>query len=144
MFVNHLHKIPMCGADHTHIGKKRCSAAQTLELFFLDDTEKLWLQLKWKIPDLVQEQGTPTSPFKPSNVARNRASIGAPLVTEELAFKQACGNCSAIHFHKWTLRSVAALVNSFCDDFLASSCFAIDQHRGVGGSHNFHHVEYVP
>jgi len=29
--------------------------------------------------------------------------MGATLVTEQLAFKQTCGNSHEIHFHKWAL-----------------------------------------
>jgi hypothetical protein len=60
----------------------RGSTAEALELSFLDDAKKLWLQLQRKVADLVQEQGTPVSPFEQSNTARDRSGLGATLVTE--------------------------------------------------------------
>src|SRR5882757_6401869 len=83
------------------------------------------------------------SPLKPSNTACDRPGVGATLVTEQLAFKQTCRNCGAIHFHKWAVRSITALVNGFCNQFLASSCFPLDQHRGVGRRHHPRHVKYA-
>src|SRR5258707_14896516 len=81
-------------------------------------------------------------PLKPSNAARARPSVSAALVTEELALKQACRNGGAIHFHKWTTRSIAALVDGFRNQLLASSCFPLDQHRGLGRGHYAHHAKH--
>src|ERR1700682_3496367 len=87
-FVDHLSEIPVCGADHAHIGVNRGSTAQTLELSFLHDAKKLWLQLQRKVADLVQKQGTPVGPLKPSNTACDRPGVGATLMTEQFAFQQ--------------------------------------------------------
>jgi hypothetical protein len=65
-------------------------------------------------------------------------------MAEQLAFQQTCRNCGAIHFHKRTGRSVTALANGFCNQFLASAGFPVDQHRGVGRGHNPHHAQYAP
>src|SRR5260370_18243518 len=94
------------------------------------------------VAELVQEQGTSVSPLEPANPACDRAGVGATLVAEQLAFKQTCRNGGATHFHKWAIRSHAALVNSFRNQFLASSCFPLDQDRGVGRGHDPHHAKY--
>jgi hypothetical protein len=47
-------------------------------------------------------------------------------------------------FNERAVRSLAALVNGFRNQFLASSCFPVDQHRGVGRGHHGHHAEYAP
>src|SRR5882672_3927739 len=73
-------------------------------------------------------------PLKPPNTTRDRPRVGATLVSEQLAFNQTCRNCGAIHLHKRAVRSGAVLVNSLRDLFLASSGFALDQHRGVFGA----------
>src|SRR5258706_460207 len=134
----------MCGADHAHIGVNRGSTAQTLEPSFLQDTKNFGLQLERKVANLVQEQGTSVSPLEPSNTARDRPRVCAALVTEQFAFKQTRRNGGAIHFHKWAVRSAAALMNGFPNQFLARSRFPLDQHRGVGRGHDPHHVEYAP
>src|ERR1700733_286887 len=103
----------MCGADHAHIAVNRSRTAQSLELSFLHDAQNFWLQLQWKVADLVQEQGAAIRPLEPSNTARNRSRVGATFVTEQLAFQQTCGNGGAIYFHKRAVRSVTALVNRF-------------------------------
>jgi hypothetical protein len=41
--VDHLKEIPMCGADHAHIGVNRGGTAETFELSFLDDAKNFWL-----------------------------------------------------------------------------------------------------
>src|ERR1700758_958223 len=98
----------MCGADHAHIAANRVRTAQTLELLLLHDAKQLRLQLQGKVADFVQEQSTSVRPLEPSNTARDRASVGATLMTEQLAFQQACWNCGAVDLHKRALRPVAA------------------------------------
>src|SRR5580704_2630624 len=83
-------------------------------------------------------------PLEPSNSARNRPGVGAALVTEQLAFQQTCGHGGAIHLHKWAARSVATLVYSLRNQFLASSCFSLDQHRSVGRGYRPHHSKHAP
>jgi hypothetical protein len=62
-------------------------------------------------------------------------------VTEQLTFEQTRRNCGAIQLHKRAVRSVAALVNGFRNQFLASSRFPVDQDRGVGWRYDPDHVE---
>src|SRR5216684_7761275 len=76
-FFDHLNEIPMCGADHAHIAANCGGAAQTLELSFLYDAKELWLQLKRKVADLVQKQGTSVSPLEPSDSARDCSGVSA-------------------------------------------------------------------
>jgi len=45
MFVDHFTDIPVGGADHAHVSLNCGGAAETLELSFLNDAKKLWLQL---------------------------------------------------------------------------------------------------
>src|ERR1700691_592312 len=139
--VDHLKEIPMCGADHAHIGMNRGSTAETFELSFLDDAKNFWLQLERKVADLVQKQCPPVSPLKPSNTARDRAGEGATLMSEQFAFEQTGRNSGAVHLHKGAIRSVAAGVNGSCDQFLASSCCPVNHHRGGGRRYDPHHSE---
>src|SRR5258708_37892464 len=120
----------MSGADDAHIAMNGGGAAKTLKLSFLHNAKKLGLQLQRKIADFVQEQGSAISPLEPSNIARYRAGKGATLVTEQLAFQQSRGNGGTIHFHKWSIRTVAAFVNGLRNQFLAGSRFAVDQDCG--------------
>src|SRR5438270_13920725 len=100
----------MRGADHAHVGVNRRPTAETLELSFLQDAQQLGLQLERKVTDLVQKQGPPVRPLEPSNTACDRPGVGAPLVTEQLAFQQTGRKGGAIYFHKRTVRSGTALV----------------------------------
>jgi len=131
----------MCGADHAHIGVNRGGTAETFELSFLDDAKNFGLQLERKVADLVQKQSAVVSPLKPSNTARDRAGEGATLMSEQFAFEQTGRNSGAVHLHKGAIRSVAALVNGFSNQFLACSCFPVDQDRGVGRRNDPHHSE---
>src|ERR1700684_2910794 len=118
----------MRSADHPHIGVDRSGTAETLELSLLEDAKNLGLQFQRQIADLVQEQSASVSPFEPSDTACHRSGVGAPLVTEQFAFQQTCRNGGAIHRYKRACRSIAALVNGFRNQFLASACFSVDQH----------------
>src|SRR5580700_802115 len=93
--------------------------------------------------DHVQKQSAVVSPLKPSNTARDRAGEGATLMSEQFAFEQTGRNSGAVHLHKGAIRSVAALVNGLSNQFLACSCFPVDQDRGVGPGHDPHHAEYL-
>src|SRR5580704_12858286 len=77
--------------------------------------------------------------LEPSNTARHRPRVSATLVTEQFALQQTGGNGSAVYLHKWAVRSLASLVNGFCNQFLAGTGFAFDQHRCVGGSDGLYH-----
>src|ERR1700732_1794857 len=134
----------MRGTEHAHICLNRCTTAEALELSLLHDAKKLWLQFERKVADLIQEQRAMVSPLEPSDTARDRSSVGATLVPEQFSFEQTCRYGGAIHLHKWTIRSVAALVNGLCDEFLASSRLPVDQHRGVSRGHDSHHAKYAP
>src|ERR1700692_3498587 len=124
-FVDHLREISMCSADHAHIGVNRGSAPEALELSFLHDAKKLWLQLQRKVADLVQKQRPAVGPLEPSDTARDRSGVSATLVTEQLTFKQTRGNGGAIHLHKRAVRAFAVPVNGFRDQFLAGSRFPV-------------------
>src|SRR5271168_500924 len=78
------------------------------------------------------------------NAAWDRSCVSATLVTEQFAFEQTCRNGGAIHLHKRSVCSVACLMNGFCNQFFAGACFSVDQHRGVGGSHNLCHSKNAP
>src|ERR1700730_12532962 len=80
--VDHLNEIAMRGADHAHISVNCGSTAETLEPCFLDNAQKLWLQLERKVADFVQEQGAPSSTFKTSNSACDHPGEAAPAVDE--------------------------------------------------------------
>ena len=82
------------------------STAQALELPFLHDAKKLWLQLHGRSPISSKNRGASVSALKPSDTARHRAGVGAALVAEQLAFQQAGRDCGAIHFHERPIRSV--------------------------------------
>jgi hypothetical protein len=85
-FVDHFHEIPVCSADHPHIGVNRGRTAETLKLPFLHDAQELRLQFQGKVSNFVQKQRPPVSPLEPSDAAPDSSGVGATLVTEQLAF----------------------------------------------------------
>jgi hypothetical protein len=64
-------------------------------------------------------------------------------MTDKLTFQQTRRNGGAVHLHKWTVRSAAALVTGFRNEFLASCGFPVDQHCRIGRGHDTHDFEYA-
>ena len=59
------------------------SAAQTLELLFLQNAQQLRLQRRWNIPYFIQEKRAFVGEFETANLLRDGAREGTLFVAKE-------------------------------------------------------------
>src|SRR5258706_7726203 len=84
-----------CGMQ-TRVCPKRARASQPLELPLLQHTEQFGLQFERNFSYFVQKNRAAISHLESPNPLRDRSRERAFLVSEQLAFEQACRNCRAV------------------------------------------------
>jgi hypothetical protein len=117
--------------NYTHIYLDRLHAAKALELVLLEHTEEHDLRVSRKLADLVEEKRSAVRLLKTSFPALDRAGEGAAFMAEQLGGEQRLGDCGAVYLDERCSRAIGESVNRICDDFLASTGFALDKDRGV-------------
>jgi hypothetical protein len=122
---HHTAEVLIGRGNDPNIGAQSVAAAQALELFFLEDPQKLRLQFQWKIADLIQEQRALVGSLEPSDGLRHGAGECALFATEELALQQGIRYRRATECDKAILAPGAALVNRAGDHFLAGPGLAL-------------------
>ncbi len=70
------------------------------------------------------------------------ARKGAPFMTEELALEESQRDRRAVQLDKGSLPASAVRVNGMRNELFASTRFAFDENRGVGGGHGLDLVQY--
>src|SRR5206468_4117203 len=88
--LNHLSEVAIGGCDQAGIGVNSPCASQPLEFSLLEQTQQLGLQLDGNIPDLVEEYRAAVRQLEAADALRDSACKSPCLVSEELAFQQAC------------------------------------------------------
>src|SRR6476660_8696410 len=83
-------------SDQPDIYRYRTRATKTLNFFFLQCTQKLWLQIERQLAHLVEEERTFVRQFQTSHLARDRPGERSFFVSKELALQQARRYRSAI------------------------------------------------
>src|SRR6202022_4521698 len=129
--LHHLRQITASCSHQPNVHLVSPSAAQGLELPFLQYSQQFRLQRQWNIADLVEEEGTFVSQFETTNPLRYGSGEGASLVAKKLAFQQVQRNGSAIQFHEGASAPRADVVNRARNQLLAGACFALDQNGGI-------------
>jgi hypothetical protein len=69
---------------------------------------------------------------------RDCSSEGAPLMPEELTFKQRGWNCCAVKCYKTVLPTRTGFMDGLRDHFLAGASLALDEDGAVCRRHNLH------
>src|ERR1700752_3952802 len=85
----------------------------------------------------MEEEGAAIGQREAADMRADGAREGSAFVPEELAFKQASGNCRAIHGHQASAPARTELVNRASDDFLSGASFARNQNGHVCGRNRF-------
>src|SRR5216683_1732340 len=85
--LHHINQISVGRSYQANVHLVSPSAAQTLELLFLQDTQQFGLQSRRNISHLVQEKRPLVSQFETANLLRNSASKSASLMAKKLAFQ---------------------------------------------------------
>src|SRR5229473_4960624 len=140
LLAYHRFEIAVRRSNQTRVGPKRARASQPLELPLLQHAEQFGLQFKRNFSDFVQENRTAVGHFEAANALRDRSRECALLVSEQLAFEQACRNGRAVELHEGLRAPWAQIMNGTRDQFLSRACLPVNQHRRIrrrNGSHVF-------
>jgi hypothetical protein len=117
--------------------------AQPLKFALLQDSQQLRLHVERNIPDFVQEQGAFVCELEPAWLSHYCASKGALLVSEQFALQQPGGNSRAVQLDERSITPCASIVNGLGDQLFPGTRFSLNQHAGVGWSHNLHLSQYA-
>src|SRR5262249_57488188 len=83
-----------------HVHAPVANIAEPSEAFLFEDLQKLWLYLKVKVSDLIQENGSAMSDFKQTNFCCGGARKGALLLTQNFHFEQLARTSRAVQVGK--------------------------------------------
>ena len=118
--------------QNAHVHADSLGAADRLHDLLLQRTQHLGLRLQTHVADLVEEDRPAVGRLELALPVRDRASEGAPHVSEELRLDQFFGDGRAVHFDERTLPAPAHRVNGSRDELLAGPVLAVDEHAAVG------------
>src|SRR4029077_12360251 len=88
--------------DDPDVGPDRLRAPDALEVLPLEHAQELRLELRRDVTDLVQEERAVVRELEASGPSRDGARERAPLVAEQLALEQACGDGRTVELDERT------------------------------------------
>ena len=114
--------------DDPHIDLDGVIAADALELLLLQDAQKLGLEGRGNLADLVEENRALVGEFESPLARADGAGEGSLFMTEQFGLKDRFRQRRAIYLHEGSLGAGRQLVDCLGDQFLAGSGFAAQQH----------------
>ena len=144
LLVDHPTEIAVRRGDHAHVHSDRARSAEALEFLLLERRAGASAGARGDLADLVEEERPAVGGFEASDPLSDRTGEGAALVTEELALEETGRDRGAIQVDERPPPSRAALVDLACDELLARSRLALDQHDRVGRGDHRGLVEHAP
>jgi hypothetical protein len=90
--LDNLFEISIGGSDDADINLDGLAAADSLELPFLQHTQKLHLGIDGQLRDFVEKNRAAVRQLESSNAPLGRAGEGALLMSKQLTLHQACGD----------------------------------------------------
>ncbi len=126
-------EIAVRGRDDADIGSARATFAHTFELLFLDETQKLGLNLGRDFCDLIEEQRSSLGGLHASRSIPDRTGEGTPGVAEELAREELSAQRGTVHEHEGSPAPRALRVEDTREDPFAGSTLAAQQDGGFRG-----------
>src|SRR5437899_9481459 len=129
--LHHLRQITVRCSHQPNVHLVSPSAAQALELLFLQDTEQFGLQCQRNIAHFIQEERAFVGQLETANPLRYGSGERDFLVAKKLTFQQIQRNGSAIQLCERASAPRADVVNRARDQLLAGACFALDKDGGI-------------
>src|SRR5271156_318953 len=117
--------------DDSRIEVNRALAADALEVLLLQEAQKLGLEGRRQIGNLVEENGAAVGRFEPARLVLHRPGESAAHVAEELALEQLFRQRSAIDDDERLVLTPAPSMDLARDHVLAGAAFSREQNRGV-------------
>src|SRR5258708_2702739 len=99
-------QVTIGGCNHPYVSANSTSAADTLKLVLLQNTQECNLSLNWKLSDFVEENRASICEFKPTRALLSRAREGALLMAEQLRSDQIAGDCRTVHTNESTRSTI--------------------------------------
>src|SRR5260370_18539234 len=127
--------------NKTGVCQKGARASQPLELPLLQHAEQFGLQFERNFSYFVQENRATIRHFESPNALRDRSCECALLVSEQLAFEQACRNCRTIELDERLRATGAQIMNGTRNQFLSRARLSINQHGRVRRRYDSHSFE---
>src|SRR5246127_5655771 len=81
------------------------------------------------------------SGLETTDLSCNRARKSSLFMAEEFALQKSHRNRGAVQLYEGSISTFTASMNGARDDFLARSCFALDENCGVRGRHRANQVQ---
>ena len=131
-FTDHLPEVPVRGGDDPNIHGTAFVISEAPDFLFLDDPEKLRLELGGRVADLVHEKGPAVGHFDEAHAAPARPREGPLGVPEEFALQDVIRDGGAVDGDEFSFApGGAAVVDDPGDEFLPRSAFPMDQDPAV-------------
>ena len=133
--LHFLFQISVGGYDQPEIQLNAPVAGQPLNGLFLNQLQKLGLNMGRQLADLIQKQRSVVGQLDLADLAALlRAREGALLIAEELALEEIIGDAGAVDRDKGILVAAALLVDGTRDELLTGAGLACDEYgrRAVG------------
>src|SRR6266403_2507626 len=86
-------QVTIGGCNHPNVSADSTSAADTLELMLLQNTQECDLSLRWKFSDFVEEKRSSICQFKPTQSLLGRAREGTLFMAEQVRSDKITGDC---------------------------------------------------
>ncbi len=135
---DHLLQILICGGDDPDVDRDYLVAPYAHDLPLLQHPQQPILDRSACVPDFIEKNRPFVRQFKPADVsALSRPGKSSLLVAEELAFQKRFGNRGKVYADERLPFSRGGIVNGLCQQFLARSRFAEQQHGGIASGNFF-------
>src|ERR1700722_3214618 len=125
-------KVPVRGRDHAHVHRLAHEGAKRPVLVLLQDAQKLYLQVEWKVANLVEEGRATVGQVDQASLGLRGACERAFGVTEQLALHQGSYQRAAIDGDEVSARIV--FVDRPGDYLLPAAGLSKQQYRRFGAS----------
>ena len=128
-------EVPIGGGDDPRVDPQRSRSAHTFEFLLFEHPQQLALEPERHLADLVEQERASISQLEATGPGFRGPGEGAPFVSEQLALDQARRQRGAIDAHQRPRSAAAAVVHGTCEELLAGTCLAEEQHRAVERRH---------
>src|SRR5208282_4888774 len=119
--------------DYSRVHVDGAFTADALEVLLLQKAQKLGLEGRRQVGDLVEENGAAVGRLEPAGLVLDRAGKCAAHVPEQLALEKFFGEGGAIDDDERLALAAAPSMNLAGDDVLAGAAFAGEQNSRVAG-----------
>lgn len=121
LVVDHLTKVGIGGAHHTHVSPFGHAVTQHFVGLVLEHTQEFHLACQFQLTNLIQEDGASLCQCETPCAVALGIGEGTLFVSEHLALKEGCGNAAEVHLHERFISPSAQFVDGLGNEFLAST-----------------------